>query len=106
MIERKQMWAGRQGNTGIPIKSTLLCTAVQFNPVEYSATLCSLYCCQVLSLYLDERRGVQGNTSMRSREFPRAQPEGTPETECWYFPVLPDSSQGTDIIQFIKVMKL
>ena len=41
--------------------------------------------CQVLSLYLDERRGVQGNTSMRSREFPRAQPEGTPETECWYF---------------------
>ena len=60
----------------------------------------------LLSLYLDERRGVQGNTSMRSREFPRAQPEGTPKTECWYFPVLPDSSQGTDIIQFIKVMKL
>ena len=25
----------------------------------------------VLTLYLDERRGVQGNTSMRSREFPR-----------------------------------
>ena len=60
----------------------------------------------VLSLYIDERSGVQGNTSMRSREFPRAQPEGTPETECWYFPVLPDSSQGTDIIQLIKVMKL
>ena len=64
---------------------------------------CSLL---VLSLYLDEGRGVQGNTSMRSREFPRAQPEGTPETECWYFPVLPDSSQGTDIIQLVKVMKL
>ena len=60
----------------------------------------------VLSLYIDKRRGVQGNTSMRSREFPRAQPEGTPMTECWYFPVFPDSSQGTDIIQFIKVMKL
>ena len=29
---------------------------------------------QVLSLYLEERREVQGNTSMRSREFPRAQP--------------------------------
>ena len=43
----------------------------------------------VLNLYLDERRGVQGNTSRRSREFPRAQPKGTPETECWYFPVLP-----------------
>ena len=42
-------------------------------------------CYTVLSLYLDERRGVQGNTSMRLREFPRAQPEGTPETECWYF---------------------
>ena len=35
----------------------------------------------ILSLYIDERRGVQGNTSMRSREFPRAQPEGTPETD-------------------------
>ena len=48
---------------------------------------CPLSCCTVpydlvLSLYLDERRGVQGNTRMRSREFPRAQPEGTPETEC------------------------
>ena len=64
------------------------------------------YDIKVLSLYLDERRGVQGNTSMRSREFPRAQPERTPETECWYFPVLPNSSQGTDIIQFVKVMKL
>ena len=38
----------------------------------------------VLSLYLDERRGVQGNTSMRLGEFPRAQPEGTPQNECWY----------------------
>ena len=35
----------------------------------------------VLSLYLDERRGLQGNTSMRSREFRRAQPEGTLEIE-------------------------
>ena len=25
---------------------------------------------------------------MRSREFPRAQPEETPKTKCWYFPVL------------------
>ena len=39
----------------------------------------------VLSLYLDERSGVQGDTSMRLRELPRAQPKGTPETECWYF---------------------
>ena len=60
----------------------------------------------VLSLYLDKRRGLQRNTSMRLREFLRAQPEGTPETKCWYIPVLPDLSQGTNIIQFIKVMKL
>ena len=60
----------------------------------------------VLNLYLDERRGVQGNTSMRSREFPSAQPEATLETECWYFSVLPYSSKGTDIIQSIKVMEL
>jgi hypothetical protein len=60
----------------------------------------------VLSLYLDEGRGVQENTSMRSKEFLRAQPEGTPERKFWYFPELPASSQGTDIIQFIKVMKL
>jgi hypothetical protein len=71
--------------------------ALQCSAVLYSAVLC---------LYLNERRGVQGNTSMRSREFPRAQPEGPPETECWYFPVLPNSSQDTDIIQVIKVMKL
>ena len=60
----------------------------------------------VLSLYQDKRRGVQGNTSMRLIEFLRAQAEGTPETERWYFSVLHDSSQGTDIIQFIKAMKL
>ena len=55
--------------------------------------------CTVLSLYLDERRGVEGNTSIRLREFPRAQPKGTPETKCWYFPVLSDLSQGTDIVK-------
>ena len=48
-------------------------------------SLCKIEKIEVLSLYLDERRGVEENTSMRSREFPRAQPEGTPETECWYF---------------------
>ena len=37
---------------------------------------------------------------------PKAQPKGTPETKCWYFSVLLDLSQGTDIIQFMKVMKL
>ena len=41
--------------------------------------------CKLLSLYLDERMAVHGNTSMRLREFPRAQTEGTPKTKCWYF---------------------
>ena len=50
--------------------------------------------CTVLSLYLDERRGVQGNTIMNSQD------------QMFFFPVLPGSSQGTDIIHFIKVMKL
>ena len=70
------------------------------NPV-----LCKIVLSQYLDgkKYLDERRGVQGNNSMRSREFPRVQPKGTPKT---VFSVLPDSSQGTDINQFIKVMKL
>ena len=58
----------------------------------------------VLSLHLDDRRGVQENTSLRSKEFLRAKPEGTHETECRYFPVLPDLSHSTDIIQFLKVM--
>ena len=46
-------------------------------------------------------RREEGSTGKYQHEV-----EGTPETECWYFPVIPDSSQGTDIIQFIKVMKL
>ena len=46
------------------------------------------------------------NTSLRSMEFPRAHLEGTPNIECWYFPELPNSSQGTDIILFLNVMKL
>ena len=49
----------------------------------------------VLSLYIDEKRGVQGNTSMRELPRPNA---------C-IFLVPPDSSRCTDIIQFLKVMK-
>ena len=30
---------------------------------------------------------------MRLREFPRAQPEGTPRTECWYFLYSPTLSR-------------
>ena len=29
---------------------------------------------------------------MRSRELPRMHPEGILKFECWYLPVLPDSS--------------
>ena len=44
----------------------------------------TLYC-SVLYLYLGERRGVQENTSMRSREFLRAQPKGIPGLNMWGF---------------------
>ena len=47
-------------------------------------------------MHLDERREVQGNTSMRLREFPWVQPEKTLKTVCWYLPVLSDSREGTD----------
>ena len=40
-----------------------------------------MWCIFLLYLYLDERRGVHENTSMRSRKFLRAQPEGTPEAQ-------------------------
>ena len=38
------------------------------------------------------------NNSMRSWEFLRAQQQGTPYIKCWYFPVLPNLSKGTDVI--------
>ena len=63
-------------STHVTLLRCFYCTSLKLSTVLY---------CTVLSLYLYERRGVQGNTSIRSREFPRAQPEGTPETECWYF---------------------
>ena len=48
--------------------------------INYDKFTVKLNC--LLSLYLDESINVQGNTSMRSREFPKAQPEETPKTEC------------------------
>ena len=45
----------------------LLATQV-YSPEQYCTALhCTALHCFVLSLYLDERRGVQGNTSMRLR---------------------------------------
>ena len=49
--------------------------------------------------------GSTGKYQHEVERFQRAQPEGTPLTSCSYFPVLPDLSQGTDIIQLIKVIK-
>ena len=37
-------------------------------------------------------RQKEGSTGKYQHEV-----EETPETECWYFPVLPNSSQGTEI---------
>ena len=75
-----------------PHGGLLLLELLQEGENQFGETQHTVLYCTVLCLYLNERRGVQGNTSMRSREFPRAQPEGTHETECWYFPVLPDLS--------------
>ena len=45
---------------------TLVCiTGQTFNCILLNCLACTLSYCTVLSLYLDERRGVQGNTSMR-----------------------------------------
>ena len=71
-----------------------------------SVLYCTLHCCTVLCLYLDETRGEQENTSMRLREFTRPQLTGTPENKCWYSHELHDLSQCTDIIQFLNGMKL
>ena len=64
-------------------------------PSETRASVC-IWC---LELYCTEsvHGREEGSTGKCQHEV-----EGTPETECWYFPVLPDSSQCTDIIQFSK----
>ena len=56
-----------------------------------------LYCTELCCTESVPRQ-EEGSTGKYQHEV-----EGVPE--CWYFPVLPNSSQGTDIIQFIKVMK-
>ena len=38
-------------------------------------------------------------------EFPRAQPEGTPEDKGLYLTVYPESSPNTDIILFQKIFR-
>ena len=83
-----------------------MCTYQHLTSLQSSVLLFNKLPGTVLSLYLDERRGVQANSIMRLREFLRAQRDGTPKTECGYFPILPNSNKGTDIIGFVKVMKL
>ena len=52
-------------------------------------------------MYIDERR--EYTEIPRVERVPRALPKGTLENECWYFHVLTNLSQCTDIIQFLKV---
>ena len=72
---------------------------------DFSIPLLRMSCigihCTVLYCTESVPRQEEGSTGKFQHEV-----EGTLETKCWYFPVLPDSSQGTDIIQFIKVVKL
>ena len=54
-------------------------------------------------------RREEGSTGKYQHEVkgvPEGAARGNPSTECWYFPVLPDSSQGTDITQFIMLVLL
>ena len=54
----------------------------------------------ILYPYKDERRDIRSNIPNRLKEFPRAKPEGTPESGGVYFSVYPNSSPNTDIISF------
>ena len=46
--------------------------------------------------------GSTGKYQHKVKGVPEGAAQGNPLTECWYFTVLPDLSQGTDIIQFKK----
>ena len=86
-----QIFSGRTVNTVGTETWITYCT-------EYCTVLyCTVLYCTVLSLYLAKRREVQENTTMRSKEFLKAQPKGTPETECWYFPVLPKAQKLSNL---------
>ena len=60
--------------------------------VEFQYTTFKNY---VLYLYYDERRDIQSNIDLRLKEFPRANPKGTPEGEVVYLTVYPESSPNT-----------
>ena len=75
------------------VLSASLCNRIKVELLCYSFAKYSLHCTESVP------RREEGSTGKYQHEV-----EGTPETECWYFPVLPDLSQGTDIIQFLKVM--
>ena len=54
-------------------------------------------------------RREEGSTGKYQHEVkgvPEGAARGNPSTECWYFTVLPDSSQGTGITQFIMLLLL
>ena len=62
-----------------------------------------LYCDErrdILCPYQDETRDIRSNIHPRLKEFPRAKPEGTPETEGVYLTVHPELSFNTDSISF------
>ena len=53
-----------------------------------------------------QEEGSTGKYQHEVKGVPEGAARGNPLTECWYFPVLPDSSQGTDITQFIMLVLL
>ena len=68
-----------------------------------SASFTVLYCTE--SVHRREE-GSTGKYQHEVKGVPEGAARGNPLTECWYFPVLPDSSQGTDITQFIMLVLL
>ena len=46
------------------------------------------------------------NIEINQCQVGRNCPSSNARCECWYFPVIPDSSPGTDITQFIMLVLL
>ena len=53
-----------------------------------------------------QEEGSTGKYQHEVKGVPEGAARGNPSTECWYFTVLPDSSQGTGITQFIMLLLL
>ena len=94
--------------------TVLYCTALYHTVLHCTVLHCTILYCTVpycTALYCTESVPwrEEGSTGKYQREVegvPEGAARGNSRDRMLVFPVLPDSSQGTDIIQSIKVMKL